>query len=113
MQGLKLRQFIEQVLRSVSTFGKGNITMPATMRVTPDSGLASAEAINFRIGQLRKELAKPGNHSGTMRRINALRLRLPADSTKPLGPAVDASLLISKADLEWEGRQPQSYPLPN
>ena len=66
------------------------------LKVTPDSALATPEAIRFRIGQLRA-----GEHGvQALRRIEALKARLPADGEKP-SAGVDASLLVSKSEMDW------------
>ena len=66
------------------------------LRITPDQELATPEAIQFRIERLRGEKTIQA-----YRRIQALKLRLPADPTAALLPAIDASLLVSKSELDW------------
>ena len=55
--------------------------MPATMRITPDSELATQEAIRFRIGQIEKDPTISQNSK--TKRICALRLRLPQPPSAP------------------------------
>lgn len=68
----------------------------AKMRITPDAELATEGAIRFRLDQLAKEIPTPA----IARRIAALKLRLPQEAGKPILPAVNAALLVSKKDLE-------------
>ena len=73
------------------------ITLPmfSKVKVTPDEGLVTPEAIQNRIEQLRKEAPTKANY----KRILALKARLPQTS-KP-APAIDPNLLVSKSDLSW------------
>jgi len=73
----------------------------ATMKVTPDSQLATPDAIQCRIELIKRE--NGGVLSPAIgRRITALNLRLGA---KVLTPAINAALLISKGDEEWGDRK--------
>ena len=68
------------------------------LRVTPDEGLVTPEAIEFRIEQLRKECQTPAMY----RRIQALKARLPKDPKAVVVVlGVDAALLVSKSELDW------------
>ena len=71
------------------------VTIPPKCKVTPDEGLATNEAIQLRIEQLRKEQPT----KAVYRRILALKARLP-QTPKPV-PAIDPNLLVSKSDLDW------------
>lgn len=72
----------------------------AKMKITPDAQLATTEAVQTRVDQLKKELEKTKNPSDVKQlngRIRALQTRL------GIGPAQktvsNAALLISKNDL--------------
>lgn len=94
--------------------------MPSALKVTPDEGLATPEAVRFRLGRLREELrSNPANAKGLLKRVTALRMRLPdevaamaaenAPAAKPMKaakataakllPAVPVACLASKADI--------------
>lgn len=79
------------------------------MRETPDSELATPEAINFRIEKLRRELGNNNRPAPLLKRIEALKMRLPKTPGAAIVPAVDPVLLLSKSDLDWDGRKPQQY----
>ena len=71
--------------------------------ITPDSELATVEAINYRITQLRREMANGAVTISKMalsRRIEALKSRLPKTENGPIAPPVDAVLLVSKGEME-------------
>ena len=69
------------------------------LRETPDHGLQTPEAINFRIEKIKRE----NNNVLTpalMRRVAALKARLPKDPNAPLAPAFAPHLLASKKDVD-------------
>ncbi len=81
--------------------------MASKIRIAADSELPTVEAINFRIELIKRE--NPILTPALMRRIAALRLRLPKDDSKAVIPAINPALLVSKSDLDWDGRKPQMY----
>jgi len=107
--------------------------MPSVLKVTADENLATPEAVRFRLGKLREELAskQASDAKGLLKRIMALRMRLPdevaamaaekAAAVKPaklakigkasaekLLPAVRVACLASKADI-YEFSSPLSF----
>jgi len=83
--------------------------MPAAkMRICKDHELPTPTAIQFRIDHIKAEANNVLNPQQAAR-IAALRRRLPTDPNAPLAPAIDPNLLISKKDVDWDGRKPQLY----
>jgi hypothetical protein len=68
----------------------------ATMRITEDKNLATEGAVRFRIDQL--SLQPPT--AAILKRIAALKARLPKAEGQKMLPAIDPMLLLSKKDLE-------------
>ena len=82
------------------------------IRVTPDSELATPEAIEFRIAAIRKEcngILTPQAAS----RIAKLRNRLPAKPGGEIRPAVNAALLVSKSDVDEYSPNVSRYASPS
>ena len=101
-----------------------------TMKITPDAGLATIEAVRFRISQLRDQLkGNPADAKGLLKRVAALQARLP-ESERPIAapaaakaakgakapaapatlrPAVPAYLLASKSDVYEYSRTATLY----
>lgn len=70
--------------------------MAATIKVTPDSQLATPEAIKNRITQL--QATQP---QGWMKRVEGLRARLPrSGETVETAPRISPALLASSKDRE-------------
>jgi hypothetical protein len=78
------------------------MSMP-TIRICSDAGLPTPEAIKYRIEQIKRE--NSALTPALMRRITALKLRLPKDPCAPLLPAIDPALLLCKGDEEWGDRR--------
>ena len=72
-----------------------------TLKMTPDEGLATPEAVRHRIATLSTQAPSPG----IRRRLEALRARLPGQPFAQLKPAFNAGLLATKADVD-EYRKP-------
>jgi hypothetical protein len=72
------------------------------VRVCKDENLPTPEAIKFRIDSIKRD--SPILTPALMRRITALKLRLPKDPMAPLLPAIDPAMLIKKGDEEWGDR---------
>jgi hypothetical protein len=78
------------------------------IKISRDHALATADAILFRIEQIKKECGNvltPAAYS----RIDALRARLPKDPNAPLAPAIDPNLLVSKSQIDEYGKAPSLY----
>jgi hypothetical protein len=73
------------------------------VRICKDENLPTPEAIKFRIEQIKRE--NPVLTPALMRRITALKLRLPKDPFAPLLPAIAPEMLIKKGDEEWGDRR--------
>lgn len=72
------------------------------IKITPDAGLATPEAIQIRIEQVR---AAGGNTPAAALRIAALKARLPKSQFAAMLPAISPELLVSKSELEWGDRK--------
>lgn len=83
--------------------------MAATLRVTPDSELATETAIRIRIDMLRKEIPV----QQVLNRIKRLEARLPKTTGGGITPAINAGLLVSKRDIGWSGSGVQNYASPS
>lgn len=73
------------------------------LKVTADSELATPEAIQFRIESLKQELSRGNSTLPKLclcRRIETLKARLPKEASAAIVAPVDATLLVSKGELE-------------
>jgi hypothetical protein len=73
------------------------------LRITADSELATPEAIQFRIDQLRGELSNGASTTDKLclsRRIAYLKTRLPQQAGAAIVPPISAELLLTKGELE-------------
>lgn len=76
-------------------------------RMMRDEELDRPEQIECRIRLLRSQLTGPGDKVALVRRIAALKGRLPQAAGQPVAPPVPQEFLLDKSLHLWGDKKPQ------